>query len=189
MTAKALATLSLVALLAGCAGDPALIEAPAPVASAETVRIAYDTVALRDVSLPRYATSDEIVVGGETGALESTEGVLWADDPVRAVTLGLTRALHEITGARVASEPWPFLEEAQVPVDVRTEEFLPSAAGIFEARGLYYVAPVERLGAAHAHSFDIALPFDPESGVAGMAAARSQVLAALARQIATTALR
>ncbi len=190
MTAKTLSAALCVVLLAGCGSDPALIDAPAPSATTtERVSISYATVALRDVSLPTYATRDEIVFGAGDGALSSSKDTLWADDPVRAVTLGLARALLDLTQARVAPEPWPYAERPQVVVDVRMEEFLPSELGSFTARGLYYVAPDDGIGRDHAHKFEQVVPFDPEAGVAGMAQARSQILSALALDIAKTALR
>ena len=51
----------------------------------------------------------------------------------------LTRHLNRITSARVASEPWPFLDNAAAEVEVRIEDMLARADGTFVLSGQYFV--------------------------------------------------
>ena len=68
-------------ILSACSGAPDQRIAVPKAGIGATQNIAYRSVALREVSLPSYAASEEIYVADETGLLNSTEGLLWADDP------------------------------------------------------------------------------------------------------------
>ena len=72
------------------------------------------------VSLPNYASGEDLLVASTDGTLVNGQ-TLWADDPTREMTLSLARSLTEITGARVAPQPWPFDSAAEARVDVRIE--------------------------------------------------------------------
>lgn len=183
MPKRVFACLCTVAALAACGPPPERYIAPSPVAAAQQ-RVPYGAIALREVSLPAYAASEEIALADQEGRLQSASGSLWADDPMRAVTLDLVRALSGITGARVASEPWPFASSPDAAVDVRFEEFLASGTGVFTARGMYFVAPDTPGRPERARSFEIAQPFDPDAGYPAIAAARTAVLSTLAAEIA-----
>lgn len=188
---------AFVALLAliGCgdAGEPVRYTTTAP-AQASRVTIPVKSVSLREVSLPAYASEDGIAVADGSGAITSAPDRLWADDPTRAVTLRLTNALADLTGRVVASDPWPFREDAEAVVEVRIETFLAEASGQFVAQGRYYVAhqfdedegPVRK---DRAVSFRLVQPFNPEGGFKAIAAARTQIISALARDIARRGLR
>lgn len=153
----------------------------------QTQRIAFRAVEIRDVSLPAYAADDEIVRRAADGRLVS-DGVLWADTPDRAVALELSRHLAQITGARVASNPWPFEALPDARLDLRFETLVAGADGTFRATGQYFVAVSdgrrERSGV-----FDLSVPFDPEAGPAAIATARGQVILDLAGDLARAALR
>lgn len=148
--------------------------------------IAYGSVSLREVSLPSYASSEQIYVTDEDGLLSPSEGLLWADDPSRAITLELSRHLAQITGAQVASEPWPFADYPQVQVELRIEEMLPGADGLFRLTGQYFIAPEN--GRDRARLFDLAVPLSGD-GAAAIAAARGQAVQDLALDIARRGLR
>jgi len=178
------------ALLPGCGGtdDTVLYGAPqVPVQG--RISIPHATVALREVSLPTYATGEEISVADASGAIQEFPGSVWADDPVRAVTLRLTDVLGDVTRRTVASDPWPFQDNPDVVVDVRVEEFGAQTSGRFVARGRYYVAHDSPGRRDRARSFDLAKSFDPELGFPAIAEARSRVIAALAQTIARDGLR
>lgn len=182
--------LSLVCLasLAAC-GDPAQRYAVPAVTPLATVGISYRSVEVREVTLPTYAQLEEIFVETEDGALTSSTALLWADDPTRATTLELTRALSAITGARVASEPWPFDSYADVRVEVRVEEFIASARGEFRLSGQYFVATLDGGSRDRALPFRVSVPMAGNAGPAGIAAARGAAMTQLAEQIARDGLR
>jgi uncharacterized lipoprotein YmbA len=177
--------------LVGCgeAGEPLRYATPTPKAQVR-VSIPLSSVVVREVSLPTYATEEGIAVASRSGAISTTPDRLWADEPTRAVTLRLTNALADITGRKVASDPWPFQSDPDAVVEVRLEEFVAEEAGRFVAEGRYYVArQQEDIGADHAHSFRLIQPFDPERGFSAIAAARASIINALAADIARRGLR
>ncbi|EYD75883.1 Paraquat-inducible protein B [Rubellimicrobium mesophilum DSM 19309] len=190
MTLRPVALLPL-ALLAGCGlfgREPLRIAVPPPPTEGR-VSIGFASVELLEAELPAYADEDGIYVQGVGGALTQTRGFVWADDPSRAFTLELTRALGELTRARVAPDPWPYDEPAEARVDVRVAEFSPDLTrGEFVIRGQYYVAAFDESGRDTAREFRVTAPLPGEAGPAAIASARSQATAALARQIASDGL-
>jgi len=179
---KPLAALLFATLLSGCSGTPQLYSVPAPTVS-EKVRTSVRTLELREVSLPSYAAAEEIHIQNADGSITPADNALWADLPVRAVSLELSRNLSEITDARIAAEPWPFEESPQARLEVRLEEFLAGADGVFRASGQYFVATREG-NADHAHAFRISTPFDPAGGPSAIAQARANTILQLAQMIA-----
>lgn len=173
--------------LSACGGTPDLYTVDAP-QIAERQRIAFRSVEIRKVSLPTYAASAEIARQDDSGKLVSDTAVLWADTPERAVALEMTRHLSALSGARVASEPWPFEAFPEARLEIRFEDLLAASDGRVMARGQYFVAVSdgrrERSGL-----FDLAVPFDPAGGPQAIAAARGQVIRDLAVHIAANGLR
>lgn len=171
--------------LSGCAGTPDRFAVlPAQVETRQS--IAFRAVELRELSLPAYAAADEIVTQSADGTL-TTSNTLWADSPPRAVALELSRALAEISGARVASDPWPFSALPDASLDVRFESFVPDVSGVFRATGQYFVAVPD--GRERAGVFTVSVPFDAEAGLPALARARGQIIADLAVVIARDGLR
>lgn len=173
-------------LLAGCAASPDRYAAPAPQVT-ERQRIAFAAVEISEISLPAYAASDEISVQAADGRLISDGATLWADTPDRIIGLELSRYLVQITGARVASSPWPFDAFPDARLSLRFEELVAGADGQFRASGQYFVGVTE--GRERAGLFDLAVPFDPEVGPAAIAAARAQIILDLALFLARNGLR
>lgn len=176
-------------LLGACGVEPPALLTTPPSAELQSVRIAYRSVEVRDVSLPDYAAGEDVYVEGPDRALRPLDTVLWGDDPERAVTLQLTRDLATISGAQVASSPWPLAEFPQAELDVRVEEFVADARGQFRMSGQYFVAPREGVGRDRAGVFALSAPVPPGAGPLGFAAARSAVVAQLAELIARDGLR
>lgn len=176
----------LVLTLTAC-GTPERFLAPATQVT-ERQRIGFSSVELREVSLPAYAASDEIALLGADGRVESSGSVLWADTPNRAIGLELSRHLAQISGARVASAPWPFDTLPDARLDVRFETFVARADGQFEAAGQYFVA-VPDGGRERSGFFRETVAFDPETGPAGIAVARGQIVLDVAQYIARNGLR
>ncbi len=173
-------------VLAGCAGETDRYTVAPPQVN-EKVSIRFGSVEVRDVSLPSYAASDEIHQQLDGGVLKSSTSVLWADSPERAVELELTRNLAKLTGARVASDPWPFEAFPDARLEVRFEELLPGANGILRATGQYFVAVEE--GRERSGLFELNAPYDLEAGPTAIARARGQVMLDLAIFIARNGLK
>ncbi|MCQ0091589.1 hypothetical protein FGD77_07775 [Roseovarius sp. M141] len=179
--------LGAAATLAACGGTPDERVAVPRTDPVQSQRISYSTVALREVSLPTYAASEEIYVSGPGGVISPDEGLLWADEPGRAITLELTRYLAQITGARVASEPWPFVDRAQVELELRVEEMLAHVDGTFRLSGQYFVAPEN--GRDRANLFAVVVPIGGTFSAQDIAAARGSAVRQLAGEIAAKGLR
>ncbi|MEM8774984.1 MAG: ABC-type transport auxiliary lipoprotein family protein [Pseudomonadota bacterium] len=172
--------------LVSCGGaDPLLVSIP-DTAAPDGVRISYASVELRDVSLPSYASGQDIYIRTGDGTLARQAPVLWADDPEREIALQLSRDLSRITGAQVAAAPWPLSDFPQAQVEVRVADFV-AEAGVFRIRGQYFVA--SDIGAERSELFDLTHPIPPESGARGLAIARAGAVAQLAQMIATRGLR
>lgn len=183
----ALAALAALPILAACASIPEeRIAVPRADAAGEQ-RIAHASVALRTVSLPSYAAGETIFTGDETGRLLETPGLLWADDPDRAMTLELARHLATITRARVASEPWPFLDNAEAEVEIRIEDMLARADGTFRLSGQYFVSA--ETGPDRARLFDLGVRIPLDGTPEDLATARAQLVRDLATDIARRGLR
>ncbi len=187
MTLRFLA-LATLALLAACSSRPLRFTVP-PAEPEGRIGVSFSTVELLDVSLPAYAEGDEILVQVPGNALTAVSRAQWADDPARAVTLDLSRALGDVTGARVAPEPWPFEEPPEAQVDVRVAEIVADASGAFLMRGQYFVASQDGSGRDRASEFRVSIPLPAGAGPAAIAAARGQATLALAQEIASAGLR
>lgn len=183
-----LSALGVTLLGCGSSPEPARLVTP-PQDPGVRISIPHQSVALREVSLPTYATDEGISIADGTGAIRELPGSIWADDPTRAVTLRLTNALADMTGRTVASDPWPFGGSPDVVVEVRVERLLAEESGRYVAQGRFYIAHEDKERTDRAGSFNIVEQFDPALGFSAIAQARSRVLAALAREIAQRGLR
>lgn len=176
--------------LAACIQTSEPLRYPVPVVQAqEKVRISYGLVEVREVSLPDYAQLAEMAVENSTGGIRTVKKNLWADNPVRSVTLELSRNLGLITGATVASEPWPFESIPGVRVEVRIEEMLSNRQDQFVLSGLYYVSSTDGSGRSRSRVFNLTEQMAPGAGPTEIAAARGQIIHQLALLIAKDGLR
>lgn len=176
---KPFAIAAALALLGAC-GAPDRIAVQSP-AVTETLRIGFASVEVKDVSLPSYAAADEIAQQAPDGSL-ITSKVLWADAPERAIGLELSRNLVRLTRARIASEPWPFEEDAAATLDVRFGDLVAGTDGVFRASGQYFVGVYE--GRERSGLFELSVQYDPEGGPAAIARARGQIILDLAVYLA-----
>ena len=177
------AAAALVFLTACGAPDSVVVQPPA---ITETVRIGFKSVEVKDVSLPSYAAADEIAQQAPDGTL-ITSKVLWADAPERAIGLELSRNLARLTKRRVASEPWPFEEDATATLDVRFADLIAGTDGTYRATGQYFVGVYE--GRERSGVFDLVVTYDPKGGPAAIARARGQLIVDLAKYLAAKGLR
>lgn len=173
--------------LAACGPAPGRVAVP-PAPTEARVAVAYGTIEVRSVSLPTYALAEEIFVTGPDGALSRLPGVLWADEPARAMTLDLSRALGTITGARVAAEPWPFDALPDARVDIRVTEMVATPGAGFRLAGQYFVAAFDGSDRGASRVFDITVPLGP-ADAATIARARAAATVQLAEAIARDGLR
>lgn len=161
-------------------------EAAAP---SERIAIRYASVSVREISLPTYASAEFLVTEAADGTLVEDPDSLWADDPVRDVTLGFARALSTITKARVAPDPWPFRSVPEATVDIRVDTFVARSNGTFVATGQYFVAPEDENQPERSVGFSISTPYLVAVGTQALAGARSRTVTALAEHVARYGLR
>lgn len=186
--------LAALAMIAACSSTPERrVAVPSAAVEVKQQRIAFASVLLREISLPRYAAGEEIFVADAAGVLSLQRGLLWADDPERAITLELARQLGRVTGARVVSEPWPFEVPAEAQVEVRVEEMLARESGVFRLSGQYFVTAESGRERARLFAIDVPLPpaddAESEADPTALAAARGQAVRDLAVEIARNGLR
>jgi uncharacterized lipoprotein YmbA len=155
-----------------------------PPLSGERVPDRLGTAELKDVSLPEYASGDEVSWQSEDGAVRSNTKQVWADSPQRAFTQALARTISDMSGATVIAEPWPLAEPPRRKIEVRVEKALAQADGVYRLSGRYFVADDAAGGANQARSFDISVPLAADAGPGAIARAQSQAIGQLARQIA-----
>ncbi|MER5173103.1 PqiC family protein [Thioclava sp. GXIMD2076] len=145
---------------------------------------------LREISLPDYASGQEIAFQTADGALRSSPDNIWADAPRRSMTLALARQISEMSGATVVAEPWPLASEPQRRIEVRVERFIAAADGAVHLDGVYYVSPASysASGGDTVHRFAIAVPMNGPTGKDAdpglIARTQSAALSQLAAQIA-----
>lgn len=156
-----------------------------PIPSSLELRPLVGSAMVRTVSLPNYASAEEIAVETTDDLIVVREDVLWADEPERAVTLILTRTLGDILNTDVGPDPWPFVGLPDVSVDIRVERMLGSLDGTFTLNGQFFVASEAAAFRDSTHSFEITEPM-ANATVASISAAQSAALLKLAEQIAAT---
>ncbi|MCV6597870.1 MAG: PqiC family protein [Mangrovicoccus sp.] len=171
------------ALLAGCSGPPVAQYLLDPPSSQQRLRPIVSSVEIRDVSLPRYAAADEIVVQSEDGALRALRKTAWADVPQRGVTLTLAENIGVILQARVAAEPWPFARPPAAEVSVSISQMLVGQDNILRLSGQYAIAPRDSGISDRSGRFDISEPVRGE-GLQAVADAHGRALVRLSETIA-----
>lgn len=176
--------------LLGCGGgDETVRYAGVQSVPSERIGIRYTSVSVREISLPGYASGEFVVTEAADGTLVENSDTLWADDPVRDVTLGFAQALTTITKARVAPDPWPFRSVPDVTVDIRADTFVARADGTFVATGQYFIAPENEDQPERSRGFSISVPYLVAGGAGAIAGARSRTVTALAEHVARYGLR
>ncbi|MDO5647485.1 membrane integrity-associated transporter subunit PqiC [Paracoccus sp. (in: a-proteobacteria)] len=182
---KHLLPLCAVAVVAACSNPEKtggwLIDPPT---AGVRVPNALGTAELKDVSLPEYASGQEVAFQTPDGAVRSNPDNIWADSPGRAFTNALAGAISDMSGATVIAEPWPLAEPPRRVIQVRVDRALTQADGHYRLSGRYFVADDRAQGTNHVRRFDIRVPV-AEPGAGGTAGAASQALSQLAQQIAT----
>lgn len=167
-------------LLAGCADT---LQYVAPPAVPQThVNVRADTVMIEEVSVPEYASVQEIAVQGPEGAIVADGDNVWADLPDRALAASLLRNLDAITDAEVAPAPWPLSGFPEAELSVFVEDMYAANDGTVRFTGQYYVAS-ETEGRDRTGRFSIVQP-RVVPGFVGITMAHEAAWAQLAVQIA-----
>ncbi|SFS06079.1 PqiC family protein [Yoonia litorea] len=179
---KSALPLALTALLAACSAPIERI-ALTPQPSALELRPLVGSAMVRTVSLPTYAAAEEIAVEQAGGLIATSEDILWADDPERAVTLFLTQSLADILNTTVGPEPWPFVGLPDVSTDVQVAQMIAGADGTFRLTGQVYVGGDGINFRNSADTFAIVVPMVDQS-LASISAAQSAALVELSELIA-----
>lgn len=168
--------------LAGCASQPDRL-ALTPAASTLQLQPLVRSAMVRTVSLPNYAAAEEIPLQDANGLIVADSGILWADDPQRAVTLAISTTLAQIINADVGPEPWPFVGLPDVSIDIRVTRMIAAADGTFQLAGQYFIGGDGIDFRNSARSFDIRQPMADQS-IASISAAQSATILTLTEQIA-----
>lgn len=166
----------------GAACAPTQLVLVPPPQSDVSLRPAVSSVVVRDVALPDYAASDQIALLQPDGTLRVTR-LLWADAPERAIRDGLVAALGDITGARVAAEPWPFSGLPSAELTVRVSRLVAQPSGVLDFAGQYAVAPLGATLSDRAGRFAIRVPLAGD-GAGALGRAQALAVADLAETIA-----
>ncbi len=179
---------SILALTAATACSTTLTRLDMPTVTSDLeVRALVGSVMVRTVSLPTYASAEEISLETAPGVITSEGDLLAADDPSRAVTLSLTQALDDILNATVGPDPWPFAGLPDVSVDVRVSEMLGSAVtGTFRLAGQYYIGGDGIDFANSSRTFGYTVPMvtpDIPGAVAAQGVAVTQLAEDIARRL------
>jgi len=174
---------ALALALSACAATPTLRYAVPPTTSDDKIRVSVRSVEVREVGLPLYAELETIAIESPTGEVVVNKNLLWADDPIRAVTQGLADALSSLTNAQVAAEPWPLSDGPDARIEVRFSQALALANGNYRMAGQYFVASISGERREIARRFDISVPYATGSASA-IATAQGAAIIELARTIA-----
>ncbi|OSP56811.1 membrane integrity-associated transporter subunit PqiC [Pseudoruegeria sp. SK021] len=181
------ASILVLALVATACSGPAKQVLLTSTAPELRIRPIVASVEIRDLSLPRYAASDDLVVLGEDGVVETVTNTVWADTPERSITLSLATNLGAITGARVASEPWPFSTSPEAQVVVTVTRLLGQPGGQLQFTGQYAISAVASSISDRSGSFNIVVPVEgtgPDALARAQGAAISQLSEIIARRLA-----
>lgn len=178
---KSLVSLAAIAVLAGCGATSGryLIDTPAPT---QQVRVPLSTIEVRDVTLPDYVSSAEIMVQSEDGALRPVANAIWADNPVRGFTLMLARNLDTGSNAAAMTEPWPLTEPPHARVEVRVEQMVAQIDGTFRLTGQFAIGSPDLVVRERISRFDIIQPISG-TGAGAIADATGRALQTLSMQI------
>ncbi|EFL87686.1 conserved hypothetical protein [Ahrensia sp. R2A130] len=169
--------------LVGCVNEPSPRFSVDTVLSTMKVTPRSRTIAVDKVTLPSYAKETNLFMRNAAGALVPVPQADWADDPERALSLTLVRNLTEITGAKVALDPWPLDGEPEADLRVEVEEMIVNANRVMTLSGQYAV----RRGSSR--TSDTVQPFSVKTNAASLkaqdiVAAHAQVWKQLAERIA-----
>ena len=169
-------------ILIACSGTTTRLDM-SPVSSSLSLRAAVSSIMLRTVSLPSYAAAEEIAREIGPGLSEADSGILWADEPERAVTLAMTGHLDDILSATVGPDPWPFIGLPDVVVEVRAAQMLATLDGNFRFSGQYYIGGDGIDYPNSSDSFDYSVPITGEE-LGAVSLAQAKAILALSEEIA-----
>lgn len=169
--------------LTACTTAPRyVVDTPKP---AQIVSLRLSTIEVRDMVLPGHASGSEVLIETASGALEELGGAIWADDPVRAHTATLARALDVGSSATVAAEPWPLQTPAQAQLIVRVDRMLAHSDGTFTLEAQVAVTSPDQIVRERIDRISITTGL-PSADASGVATATGTALQILADRILST---
>lgn len=183
---RSLAALGAALWLAACtqASGPVfyLLETPAPVPAAERPAAGAE-IGLREIALPLYARRPQIPVLEPDGSVTLSDGHRWAEEPARATTRLVARAISAELGRPVLVEPWPPEVRPGIRVDVDVGYLIGSFGSTLRLEGQYRAIAADRPEVPATAPFEI---IEPVAGpdYADLITAQRRALTALGTAIA-----
>ncbi len=179
----------LALLLAACAAAAPegpnfyLLDAPLPEAAPASDAA---EVGLRELALPLYARRPQMAVATESGALLVSDDHRWAEEPARAATRLVARALAARRGAPVYADPWPQGARPEIVATVEVDRFVGALGGEIALEGQITLARLAARNRAETATFSIRAPVagqDHAALAAAYGAALDELAAELARRL------
>lgn len=180
---------SSLALLAGCASDPAtryyVLAATAP-ASPQAPAAKAIAVVIKDVRLPQYLERAQIVTRGSDHRLLMADYELWAGDLHQDMTRVLAENLARLLASdRVVSAPHTLKLTPDVRVEVEVLRFERDAAGKVELAARWWLTRGSDATLLASPSVTLAgAPLGATAPYEAVVASMSEVYGELAREIA-----
>ncbi|MGF1553894.1 MAG: membrane integrity-associated transporter subunit PqiC [Paracoccaceae bacterium] len=174
---------ALALLLAACAGsaEPTYYLLDPELPPAAGVGEA-PPLGLREIALPLYARRTSVAALGDDGAVQLDDGQRWAEEPPRAMSRVLARALAARAGRTVLNEPWPAGATPDTLVSIDVDRFIGRPGGTLTLIGQYRIDPRRDAGEAVIDGFSIEESVG--EGYGALVEAHGRALVALAERIA-----
>lgn len=137
---------------------------------------------LREIQLPLYARRTSVPALGANGAVTLDDSQRWAEEPPRAMSRVLARALATRAERPVLNEPWPPSAVPGAIVSVEVDRFIGRPGGQLRFIGQYRIDPRGQGGETVVDGF--AIEEDVGADYAALVAAHGRALVALAALIA-----
>jgi hypothetical protein len=143
-----------------------------------------DALGLREIQLPLYARRTSVAALGPDGAVVLDDDRRWAEEPPRAMSRVLARALSAETDRPVLNEPWPASASPTVLISVEVDRFIGRPSGTLGLSGQYRIDPRGLGGRREATVDSFAIEEEVGEGYAALVEAHGRALVTLAGRIA-----
>lgn len=151
------ASLAALLFVVACAASPPpklyLFDEPEP--SATALARVGSSIGLRELSLPLYARRPQVASLEADGSIAASDDHRWGEEPPRAATRVVARALERSGGGEVFVEPWPIGAAPDLVVSVEVDRVIGALGGEATLRGEVSIARRDARGDARKTAFDI----------------------------------